>query len=159
MAGVYGVEPADVAAELPGLFPVGFTQVTPVKLAQVTTWINDADTYIDTVVSDVVTQAPGLADTASQLAKRYIIDEVILRVYRANYAGKVSPAVLVDLTEGLGGAGILERLQVLLTAALAVEASAALLESRVLVSYEEAPRSLVVDTTDLDPDSGYRGRW
>ena len=36
MAEVYGVTPADIAAELPGLFPGGFSVSTKPTLAQVT---------------------------------------------------------------------------------------------------------------------------
>jgi hypothetical protein len=161
MADVYGVLAADVAAELPGLFAVGFTQATKPTLATVTAWITDADTFIDTVVQAVIAVVPDYAETASKLAKRYVIDAVVARIYRATYAGRAAPADIAAL--GDGGESILTQLRALPTQAaeltdllLAAEAAAA---TKVAVPYTTPERDLIIDTVDLDPNSGYRGRF
>jgi hypothetical protein len=145
MADVYGVLAADVAAELPGLFAVGFTQATKPTLATVT----------------VIAVVPDYAETASKLAKRYVIDAVVARIYRATYAGRAAPADIAAL--GDGGESILTQLRALPTQAaeltdllLAAEAAAA---TKVAVPYTTPERDLIIDTVDLDPNSGYRGRF
>jgi hypothetical protein len=163
MANAYGVSAADIAAELPSLFSVGFTQATKPTAATVEAWITDADTFIDTVVAAVTAVVPEYTETASRLAKRYILDEVVVRVYRAVYAGKAAPADIAALVKDLGGATILKQIQELpaLAASLTAAATEALEASQpaVAVPYITAPRDLLIDDTDLDPHSGFRGRF
>lgn len=83
----YGVTPADVAAELPGLFPGGFTVATKPTLAQVTSMITTADTVVGLRVLDITGTNPAAEDKAAVLAKRYIIDWVKAQVLRIVYTG------------------------------------------------------------------------
>jgi hypothetical protein len=86
MADTYGVTPADVAAELPGLFPGGFTVNTVPTLAQVTTWISVADLTVTIAVQDVAAALPAAGDRIAPLAKRVIIETVKAQVLRVVYA-------------------------------------------------------------------------
>jgi hypothetical protein len=153
---VYGVSAADIAAEVPGLFQFGFTQVTKPNLTTVTSWISDADAYIDGVVVDATTKAPEIADRIAQLPRRYIIDTVLVRIYRAAFAGR-NPADIAALVDGFNPGAIVEQITALVIEAVALETLA---ESRtVSVPYTTASRDLLIDTPDLDPNSGLRGRF
>lgn len=85
MANTYGVTPADVAAELPGLFPGGFTVNTTPTLAKVQEWIDTADLRVTIRVQDVAAAIPLSSDRIAPLAKRAIIDQVISQVLRIIY--------------------------------------------------------------------------
>ena len=87
MADTYGVVHADVAAELPGIFPGGFTVGTKPTAAAVTSLITTADALITLKVIDVTGTTPDDTDRAAVLAKRYIIDWVKAQVVRIVYAG------------------------------------------------------------------------
>lgn len=87
MADTYGVTPADVASELKGLFPAGFTTTTNPTLAMVTGWISTADVIVQLRVADVTGTIPAAADKAAVLAKRYIIEWTKEQVMRTVYAG------------------------------------------------------------------------
>lgn len=97
MPDVYGVAHGDVSAELPGLFPVGFTADTVPTDDQVTGWISTYDTIAELRVRDVAGSNPAAGDKASVLAKRYIIEatkgEVIRTVYTGNDIERVEQAV------------------------------------------------------------------
>jgi hypothetical protein len=167
MAGIYGVTAADVEAELPGLVPVGFTQATKPSLDTVTLWIADADTFIDSVIRDALARidaagaldaAPGTTDRFTQFAKRYIVADVVARVLRATYAGKANAADLTALLASYGGASVLAQIEAEVTQAIENIITPPSVPE-VAVPYTTAPRSLIVDDTDLDPNSGFRGRW
>lgn len=88
MADVYGVTPADIAAELPGMYPGGFTANTKPTLATVTTLISEADTIAQLRIQKVTGEAA--ADPAAKsapLARRYIKASVKAEVVRIAYAG------------------------------------------------------------------------
>src|SRR3954464_7835410 len=114
---IYGVTVTDIAAELPGVVPGGsFTQVTRPSLETVTSWITDADTFIDSVIRDALARidvagaledAPGTTDRFTALAKRYVVSDVVARVLRASYAGKATAADLTALLAMYGGASVL----------------------------------------------------
>lgn len=167
MADVYGVTPEDVSAEMPGLFPVGFTQAGPKPLrATVIGWITEADAFIDSQVTQVTAINPDLADAASRLARRYIIADVVARVYRAVYAGSASPADIAALVASTGGAMLLTQLQALatseITAQLAALEEATLAGPRLAASMggpsaSIPARDLVIDDADLDGDRGPSG--
>jgi hypothetical protein len=153
--GTYGVTAADVAAELPGLFVVGFTQATKPSEAMITAWIGDADAFIDTVVTQVVAVNADLADAAARLARRYVLNDVIARVYRAVYAGKASPADIAALTASVDGKTILGQLQALATSEIAAQLAkleeSALGGPKIGVSTTGLPtRALLISDDDLD---------
>jgi hypothetical protein len=88
VADIYGVTPADVAAELPGLYPNGFTAATKPTLATVTTLISEADAIASLRVQKATGE--GVADPAAKsaaLAKRFIKSWVKAEVTRIAYAG------------------------------------------------------------------------
>jgi hypothetical protein len=88
VADVYGVTPADVAAELPGMYPNGFTVATKPTLATVTTLISEADAIVSLRVQKATGEAA--ADPAARsaaLARRFIKSWVKAEVVRIAYAG------------------------------------------------------------------------
>lgn len=87
MADTYGVTPADIAAELPGIFPGGFTVSTKPTLAQVTSMITAADLMVTVAVQNASGSLPNTADRLAPLAKRVIIEQVKGQVVRVVYAG------------------------------------------------------------------------
>jgi hypothetical protein len=87
MADVYGVTPADIAAELPGLFAGGFSVSTVPTLAQVTSFITAADLAVAIAVEDASGSTPTAGDRLAPLAKRVIIDRVKAQVIRVVYTG------------------------------------------------------------------------
>jgi hypothetical protein len=89
----YGVVYGDVSAELPGLFPGGFTANTKPANSQVTSLISTADTIITLRVLDVAGGLPSVTDKAAALAKRYIIEWVKAQVVRIAYVGNDPTAV------------------------------------------------------------------
>lgn len=93
MADVYGVIAADVAAELPELFPTGFSASTRPTTSQVTKWISVADTVVWLRVFAVTEVVPTAADVAAVLARQYIIEWVKGKVYEAIYAGRATTEV------------------------------------------------------------------
>lgn len=87
MPDVYAVTPAEVASELKGLFPLGFTSTTNATPSMVTGWISAADTIAQLRVSDVTGALPASSDKAAVLAKRYVIEWTKEQVMRTVYAG------------------------------------------------------------------------
>jgi hypothetical protein len=83
----YGVTPADVAAELPGLFAGGFSAITTPTDAQVASTITTADTVITLYVRGAVGQPPSPTDAAAPIAVRYILEWVKAQVIRVVYTG------------------------------------------------------------------------
>jgi HPt (histidine-containing phosphotransfer) domain-containing protein len=168
MPGVYGVVVTDIAAELPGVVPGGvFTQAMRPSIETVTSWIADADSFANSVVEDALARisaagaldaSPGTTDRLTQLAKRYIIADVVTRVLRSIYAGKATAADLTALLASYGGASVLEQIAAEIEQALASVQTVT--EPRtVAVPYTIAPRDLIVDEIDLDPHSVYRRRF
>jgi hypothetical protein len=62
MADVYGVTPADIAAELPGIFLGGFSVSTKPTDAQVTSLITAADLTVAISVQDASGTLPTAGD-------------------------------------------------------------------------------------------------
>lgn len=87
MADVYGVTPADIAAELPGMFAGGFSANTKPSLATVTTLISEADAIAALRVAKATGQAADPAAKGATLAKRFIKSWVKAEVVRIAYAG------------------------------------------------------------------------
>lgn len=93
MADTYGVVAADVAAELKGLYPDGFSGTTVPTLAQVTDWISTADDIVRLHIVDMTGATPAASDSAARLAKTFIKEWVKAQVMRAAYVGNDSLAV------------------------------------------------------------------
>jgi hypothetical protein len=88
VADVYGVTAADVAAELPGMYPTGFSGATKPTLTTVNTLISEADAIISLRVQKATGEAA--ADPAAKsapLARRFIKSWVKGEVTRIAYAG------------------------------------------------------------------------
>jgi hypothetical protein len=159
VADTYGVTPADVAAELPGLFPGGFTATSVPSDTQVVALIAAADAAVTLRITDAVGNAPALSDKAAGLAKRYIIDWVKAQVLRIVYAGRdpfqVSAAAKPydDLA-----ASMLVSIDVLGSQATGTGESS----PRVTTSLGTSTlptRELLITDEDLDMDSGARSRF
>jgi hypothetical protein len=154
VANTYTVVPADVAAELPGLFPGGFSATTRPTDAQVQGFIDTADTIVTLRVRDNVGTDPANTDRAAPIARRYILNYVLAIVTRIVYAGNdavqvnamaaaydVAAKTLLDSITALGE-------QAIGTGTAAPE-----------VLGNMTTRSLMLCDADLDPRSGLRGRW
>lgn len=152
---VYGVTAADVAAELPGLFPGGFSASTKPNDAQVESWITTADTIVSMRVQDITGAVPASTDKAAVLAKRYIIEYTKGQVVRAAYAGN-DPLQVKAAAEPYeeNAADLLDHLQELGAQAAGTGEAA----SRVIASHTTPQRELLVTTEQLDNDEGYRER-
>lgn len=87
MPDTYGVTAADIAAELPGLFPGGFTTTTKPTLAQVTSYITAADLWVSLSIQNASGSVPAASDRLAPLAKRVIVERVKGQVIRDVYTG------------------------------------------------------------------------
>lgn len=159
MADTYEVLPKDVAAELPGIFPAGFTATSMPSESQVASAISTADTLITLQVEDLVGQAPDVSDRAAPLAVRYIVEWVKAWVIRVAYAGR-DPAQVNAVASPYD---VLAKQMWDALIALGAQAEGTGESSpRVMTSVDGVAlpvRDLVVDTIDLDARSGFRGRW
>lgn len=107
MPGVYGVNPRDIAAELPGIFPSGFSSTSIPTEAQVASMITTADTMIGLRVLDITGEDPDPDADVAAIAVRYIIEWVKALVIRIAYSGRgpdianAAAAVYSDLATSL----------------------------------------------------------
>ena len=152
---IYGVTPEDIAGELPGLFPGGFTVATKPTLAQVTSLITTADTIVAMKVQDITGTTPAAADKAAVLAKRYIIEWVKAQVIRIVYAGNdpvqvQQAAAAYETNAKETGSALLA-----LGSQAAGTGDAA---PRVAVPYTTPQRELLIRDEQLDDDETYRER-
>lgn len=94
MPGLYGVSAADVAAEMPALFPIdgthpnGFSATTKPTEAKVNDWILAADALAELRVVNASGQAADPNAKAAPLIKQYIREYTKAQVIRAVYAGQ-----------------------------------------------------------------------
>lgn len=160
MADTYGVTPADVAAELPGLFPGGFTAATVPTLAQVIVWISVADLRTTIAVQDVAAALPLSSDRIAPLAKRVIIERVKAQVVRVVYAA-LAPQDIAAAAKPYDdiAAGTMADIETL--GAQAAGAGEPVNEVRTSTP-GDLVRDLIVDDVDLNPGpaghgSGYWG--
>lgn len=156
MPDVYGVVHGDVSAEVPGLFPVGFTAETVPTADQVTGWISTYDTIAELRVRDVAGSNPAAGDKASVLAKRYIIEatkaEVIRTVYIGNDVERVEQAVR---PHAASARAFLAELESMGSQAVGTgEAS-----SRVRTESSTSQRGLLVTDEQLDTGSSRHRVW
>lgn len=93
MPGLYGVTAADVAAEMPALFPIdathpnGFSAATRPTQAKVDEWITAADAIAELKVVASSGAAADPAAKAAPIVKAFIREYVKAQVIRAVYAG------------------------------------------------------------------------
>lgn len=151
----YDVTVSDIAAELPGLFPVGFSAATIPSAAQVASFIATGDTLVTLRVKDATGGTPALTDAAAPLAKRYIVNWVLAQVVKIVYAGndpaRVAEAVraYTDVVTELGTA-------IDLLGAQAIGVGDASL--RVLVGPTTPDRDLLIGNAELDGNNAARER-
>lgn len=114
MPSIYGVTPADIAAELPGLFPGGFSAATKPSAATVQLWIDAADATAQLHVQQTSGDPAAASATAAAIAKRYIIDWTKANVLRAVYTGNdprdVEAAARPFETQASGHLAMLDKL-------------------------------------------------
>lgn len=155
MADTYLVVPADVAAELPGLFDRGFTATTRPTATQVASWIATADVIASMKVQDVTGVSPASSDRAAALARQYVIEWVKAKVMGAVYAGNDPTQVANAVRPHFDNAKtILVALTELGAQATGTGAAAA----RVGVPYTTPQRELLVTDEQLDDDESNRER-
>lgn len=155
MPGVYDVSAADIAAELPGLFPGGFSASTKPSDTAVESLIVTADTIIQLKVQDVTGVVPANTDKAAVLAREFVKNWVIAHVMRIVYAGNDPVAVRQAAEAYTANAIAIDATIVALGAQAAGSGEAA---SRVEVPYTTPQRGLLVTSEQLDSDEGYRER-
>jgi predicted aspartyl protease len=152
VANTYTVSPADVAAELPGLYPGGFSATSVPTTAQVQALIDTADLIVTLQIKDSVGLDPSNTDRAAPIAKRFIIETVKAQVLRIIYVGK-DPAFIAGvagpydvIAKGLLSGIVLMGQQVIGTG-----------EAAPLIVGNITNRDLILCSDDLDPDT--RGRF
>jgi hypothetical protein len=155
MADTYGVTVTEVAEELPGLFPVGFSPATAPSAAQVASFISTGDTLVTLRVKDATGGVPSASDAAAPLAKRYVINWVLAQVVKIVYAGndpaRVAEAAkaYTDVATELGAA-----IDLLGEQAIGAGDSA----PRVFAGPSLPERDLMITNADLDGDPTFRAR-
>jgi hypothetical protein len=152
VANTYDVAPADVAAELPGLYPGGFTATSIPTSAQVQGFIDNADTIVTLAVLDSTGQPPSNTDRAATLAKRYIIETVKAMVIRTIYVGR-DPAYIAAVA---GPYDVMAKANMDAIALMGAQAVGTGEASPLIVGHITS-RDLVLESWDLDPD--VRGRF
>jgi hypothetical protein len=91
VADLYGITPADIAAELPGLFPNGFSAGTRPKDTDVAKLITTADTIARLRIAKATQVAANAVDPtamSAEVAKRFIKDWVEAKIVRIVYTGQ-----------------------------------------------------------------------
>jgi hypothetical protein len=155
MADTYGIVPADVAAELITLFPVGFTQVTAPTLAQVVSFITTEDLRASIAVQNASGAVPSASDRVAPLVRDVILNRVKARVLGIVYAGQAPDvlAALLDPYEENAKAAIASITELQTQAAGAGDPV-----NRVLSSSTIPCRDLLVCDSDLGP-APHRGGY
>jgi hypothetical protein len=91
--GLYGVSAADIAAEMPALFPIdgahpnGFSATTKPTQAKVEEWITAADAIAELKVVAASGAAADPAAKGAPIVKQYVREYVKAQVIRTVYAG------------------------------------------------------------------------
>ena len=156
MADVYGVVPADIAAELPGLFLAGFTTTTVPTLAQVTSFITAADLTVAVAVQNASGTIPLATDRLAPLAKRVIIERVKAQVIRVVYTGNA----IADVAAAAQPYEDLARTMLASITSLQTQATGVGdPPNRVVSSSTVVSRDLLVDDSDLGLRGYTRGQY
>lgn len=155
MPGNYGVTGAEVAAELPSLFPNGFSPTSLPTAAKVDEWIQVADDRVSLLVQRVSGALPIATDAAYRLGRNYVLSYVKGKVVRALYEGnapeRVQAAAVGYFVEATDALKELE--------ALKDQASGTTDEGVTPKVRGEMPtpdREMIVTDEDLDPVRGRR---
>jgi hypothetical protein len=88
MADTYGVTATNIAAEIPALFPTGFSAASKPAQSLVESWISTADVKVQLAILIDVGTPPTVSDKAALLAKRFITNYALANVMRVVYAGR-----------------------------------------------------------------------
>lgn len=155
MADTYGVTPANVAAEFPGLFPGSFSASTTPSLAQVGSMIATADTIVALHVQNVVGLAPAKTDKAAPLAKRFIVEWAKAQIMRAIYAGN-DPAQVAGAAKPY--ADLAQEMKDAITA-MGAQAEGTTGEASPRIQVSTTTRDTVVTDCDLDPTFQWHRRF
>lgn len=148
MADTYGVMAADIAAELPGLYPGGFDASTKPTLAQVTAFIAVEDLQVTVAVQNASGATPAGSDRMAPVAKQTVIYRVVARVLRLVYAGNAPQ----DVNAAAGPYDVLARDALAsITALDAQSAGAGEPVNRIMVGNTVPTRDLIVQDEDLNP--------
>jgi hypothetical protein len=94
VADIYGVTPQDIADELPGVYPAGFSVATKPPLAKVTSLISTADAIAALRVTKATDAPPSAAAAGAVVPRRFIIAWTAAKVLRIRYTG--NPPAEVD---------------------------------------------------------------
>lgn len=153
----YGVTPADVAAELPGIFPGGFSATTLPSDTLVASFIAAADLAVTLKLKDITGAVPADTDAAAPIAKRYIIEAAKASVLRVAYAGRdpVQIATAVSPYDLLAKTALDSLLLLDAQAVGTGDAAPRIVTSLGASSFPS--RDLLITDDDLDPSS--RGRF
>lgn len=150
MANTYSVEHDDVANELPGLFPDGFSAETRPSAGDVSGWIAAADVIAALYVRRAAGKVPAATDQGAPLAALYIKAFAKAEVVRVVYAGR-------DPREVAGAAAAYEGLCTTLLEQIAMLGTQAVGDgtpvSRVKADITSTPRALLLGDAQLDGGS------
>lgn len=155
MPDTYDVLPAEVAAELKGLFPQGFTSATVPTETEVEDFISTADDIVRLHIQDATGQVPALSDAAVRIVKTYIKEWTKSQVVRSVYAGRDPTAVTAasqpyrDLATQ-----ILKDIDVMGLQVVGPGAES----PKIAVAYVTPVRELAVTDDELDMDNNFRTR-
>lgn len=154
MPNTYDVAPADIAAELPGLYSSGFSATTVPTSAQVQALIDEADTIVTLRITDDVGTSPALSDKAAKIAKRFIINYVKGQVLLLLYVGK-DPAYVASISQPYidSATRLLEYIDAIGAQAIGTG------ESSAATMGHMTSRPLIIESWDLDGQRGCSAFW
>lgn len=138
---------ADVGAQIPALFPLGFNDSTKPTRLLVEQWISIADTVVTLAITRYAGAVPDDDDAAAGLARQYIINWTLAHVMKAIYAG----AAPLDVKTAADQFSVpaLEILQQLILLGTQAAGDTAPIFNRVLGVDMSLVRDLVISDDDL----------
>jgi hypothetical protein len=150
VAETFGVTPASIAAELPGLFPGGFTATTKPALDEVTSLITSAAAMAVLKLKAASDKVVIDDEAAGVVVERYVIERVKGQVVRMAYVGR-DPAAVDAAARPYDDASV----DAMATLIALVEKQTDDVLPRVRGIDGTCQRDLVINDDDL----GGRGRW
>lgn len=122
--------------------------------------IDAADLIVTLAITDWTGTTPLLTDRAASLAKRYVIEATKAQVLRVIYSGRVDPLQINQLASPyeLSAAAMLKSLELMGTQIVGTGAASPRVVSSMGASVLPT-RDLMIETVDLDPNSGLRGKY
>lgn len=116
MADTFGVTHADVGAQVPALFPLGFDDTSKPTRGLVQQWISTADTIATMAITAAAREIPADDSPAAGIARQYVINYTLSYVMRALYAGQDPLAVKTAADQfGAPAADLLAQLEAFAT--------------------------------------------